>query len=95
LVRCPTLQALVGMGKPDLSIPILSACCREVDIRGVFRYRNTYPAAMELAGSVDLTALITHRFPLESAVKAFDAFHSRDVDSLKIIIDCSDGAQQP
>jgi L-iditol 2-dehydrogenase len=60
-----------------------------VDIRGVFRYCNTYPAAMRLASSVDLSALVTHRFTLEEAVKAFDAFHSREVESLKVIIDCA------
>lgn len=83
------VAVLVGMGKPETSLPLLDACCREVDIRGVFRYCNTYPAAMRLASKVDLSALVTHRFDLKEASKAFDAFHDRGVASLKIIIDCS------
>lgn len=83
------VAVLVGMGKPEISLPILDACCREVDIRGVFRYCNTYPIAMLIAHKVDLSSLVTHRFGLKEASKAFDAFHDHNVRSLKIIIDCS------
>ena len=33
---------LVGMGSEMTTVPLLSAAIREVDIRGVFRYCNTY-----------------------------------------------------
>lgn len=82
------VAVLVGMGKPEMALPLLDACCREVDIRGVFRYCNTYPTAMRLASNVDLSPLVTHRFSLKEAEKAFDLFQSREVESLKIIIDC-------
>jgi len=57
---------LIGMGKPAMTVPILEASIREVDIRGIFRYRNTYPTCIELlaSGKVDAAALITHRFPM-------------------------------
>jgi L-iditol 2-dehydrogenase len=80
---------LVGMGKPEMSVPILDAACREVDVRGIFRYCNTYPAALALASCVDLSQLITHRFPLKHAQRAFDTFKSRECNSIKVIIDCS------
>mmetsp|Transcript_17992 Transcript_17992/g.17800 ORF Transcript_17992/g.17800 Transcript_17992/m.17800 type:complete len:318 (-) Transcript_17992:5-958(-) len=55
---------LVGMGKGDMVLPILNASIREVDIKGVFRYRNTYPTCIELISSkkVDVKPLITHRY---------------------------------
>lgn len=31
---------LVGMGAPEVQIPLIDALIREVDIRGVFRYVN-------------------------------------------------------
>jgi L-iditol 2-dehydrogenase len=80
---------LVGMGKPDMILPVLYASTREVGIRGIFRYCNTYPTAIALASSVDLSALITHRFPLKDASKAFDCFLDREQFKVKIIIDCT------
>lgn len=54
----------VGMGKELSSIPLLRAACKEVDIRGVFRYRHCYPAAVGVAAAhaADLAKMITHRF---------------------------------
>lgn len=80
---------MVGMGKPTLSLPVLDASCREVDLRGVFRYCNTYPAAMALATRFDLSPLVTHRFSLRHAGQAFDAFSAPHIKSIKIIIDCA------
>ena len=58
---------LIGMGNPIQTLPISAAALREVDLVGVFRYANTYPAAIELlsnppAALPDLTRLITQRF---------------------------------
>jgi threonine dehydrogenase-like Zn-dependent dehydrogenase len=45
----------------------------ELDVRGVRRYANAFPAAISLIAGrrVDAGALITHRFPLEKVVEAF------------------------
>ncbi|KAL0090308.1 chaperonin 10-like protein [Phycomyces blakesleeanus] len=64
---------LVGMGASVQSIPISEVSSREVDIRGIFRYSNTYPTAVRMisSGIVNVKPLITHSYPLKDAVKAF------------------------
>ena len=66
---------LVGMGSPVQTLPLGAAALREVDIIGVFRYANCYPAAIALfaSGKLDGVAesLCTHRIPLEDGEKAF------------------------
>ncbi|ETN46546.1 uncharacterized protein HMPREF1541_00731 [Cyphellophora europaea CBS 101466] len=66
---------LVGMGNPVQTLPLGAAALREVDIVGVFRYANCYPAAIALFASGQLDgvaeALVTHRVPLEDGERAF------------------------
>ncbi|TKS70214.1 Sorbitol dehydrogenase [Collichthys lucidus] len=65
---------LVGLGNEMATIPLINAAVREVDIRGVFRYCNTWPMAIAMlaSGKVNVKPLVTHRFPLEQAVQAFE-----------------------
>lgn len=66
---------LVGMGNPIQTLPLGAAALREVDIIGVFRYANCYPAAIQLFASGKLagvaSALVSHRVPLDQGEKAF------------------------
>src|SRR5690606_2744257 len=40
---------MIGMGPDDMTrIPLLDAVCREVSVHGSFRYRNTYPVALDI-----------------------------------------------
>jgi len=67
---------LVGLGQRDklYSLPITHAAVNEIDIRGVFRYRNTWPAAIAIAQryEAELKALVSHRFTIDQAKEAFD-----------------------
>jgi len=65
---------LVGMGAPEISLPLVDAAVREVDIRGVFRYCNTYPKALAMiaSGAVNVKPLITHHFDYKESVDAFN-----------------------
>lgn len=86
---------LVGMGRPEVTIPVLEASIREVDLRGVFRYCNTYPTALELVatGKVQLKRLVTHRFKMLDAEDAFQVAQDRGSKAIKVVIDCT--AQVP
>lgn len=81
---------LIGMGKSHIPIPSLEVAIRELDIRGVFRYCNTYPSALELvaSGKVQMKRLVTHRFKMVNAKEAFEVAHDRSSKAIKVVIDC-------
>ncbi|CAL5364317.1 unnamed protein product [Camellia sinensis] len=55
---------LVGMGHCEMTVPLPPAAAREVDVVGIFRYKNTWPVCLEYlsSGRIDVKPLITHRF---------------------------------
>jgi L-iditol 2-dehydrogenase len=55
---------LVGMGHTEMTVPLTPAAAREVDIVGVFRYKNTWPLCIEFlrSGKIDVKPLITHKY---------------------------------
>ncbi|KAJ8417638.1 hypothetical protein AAFF_G00224810 [Aldrovandia affinis] len=86
---------LVGLGSEMATVPLLNAAVREVDIRGVFRYRNTWPMAIAMLASkqVNVKPLVTHRFPLEQAVQAFET--TRQGLGVKVMLKCDKSDQNP
>lgn len=91
---------IIGMGTPIQTLPISAASLKEVDLVGVFRYANTYPAAIELLSSnnerlPDISKLVTQRFKgLSNIPAAFDmAGKVKDEQGnlvLKVVVDTSD-----
>ncbi|KAM5540451.1 hypothetical protein V8D89_005909 [Ganoderma adspersum] len=64
----------VGMGSPEIQIPITNLLVKEIDFKGSFRYGpGDYQLAIALVaqGQIDLKPLVTHRFSFEQAVDAF------------------------
>ncbi|KAG0486128.1 hypothetical protein HPP92_008223 [Vanilla planifolia] len=55
---------LVGMGHNEMTVPLTPAAAREVDVIGIFRYKDTWPLCLEFlrSGKIDVKPLITHRF---------------------------------
>ncbi|CAG0899215.1 unnamed protein product [Darwinula stevensoni] len=81
---------LVGLGPPEVSVPLVDAAVREVDIRGIFRYANCYPTALDMvaSGLVNVKPLVTHHFQLEESIKAFETAHAGAPGTIKVMIHC-------
>ncbi|XP_053969351.1 sorbitol dehydrogenase-like [Anastrepha ludens] len=79
---------IVGMGAAEPKIPLINALAREVDIRGVFRYCNDYPAALSLvaSGKVNVKRLITHHFDITETAKAFETARYGHGGAIKVMI---------
>ena len=79
---------LVGMGPDTITLPMSIIQDRELQITGIFRYANTWPAAIALAASnqVQLDALVTHKFSLADAETALVAAQ-QDPGAIKVIIE--------
>ncbi|KAK3299916.1 chaperonin 10-like protein [Chaetomium fimeti] len=76
-----------GMGKADISFPIMALCLKEVTARGSFRYGSgDYKLAIELvaAGKVDVKALVNGVVPFKDAEEAFKKVKEGQV--IKILI---------
>ncbi|KAF4721674.1 hypothetical protein FOZ62_021477 [Perkinsus olseni] len=73
--------AMVGIGAVEMELPVVDALIREVDIRGTFRFRNTYPTCIDMIskGKVDVKQLVTHRY------------HFNNDEVLQAFEDCSAG----
>jgi len=66
----------VGMGPPDVTIPVTALLIKEINFKGSFRYGpGDYPLAIALVaqGKIDLKPLVTHRYPFDKAIEAFEA----------------------
>jgi len=80
---------VVGVGKNEMSFPFMRLSTREIDLRFQYRYSNTWPKAIRLVDSGVLAAvrkLVTHRFVLEDAVKAFETSANPKSGAIKVQI---------
>lgn len=93
VTRVGGILMLVGMGPQTVSIPLVNACAKEIDILSCFRYVNDYPVALAMvaSGKCDVKKLITHNFKLEQTVEAFKTASKKSDDTIKIMIDCRKG----
>lgn len=76
-----------GMGKNEITFPIMAMCLKEVTARGSFRYGpGDYELAIELvaSGKVDIKKLITTVVPFNQAEEAFKKVKEGEV--IKILI---------
>ncbi|XP_047003168.1 sorbitol dehydrogenase-like [Schistocerca americana] len=85
------VHCVVGMGADQVTLPMVNATFREVDIHNCFRYCNDYPLALELvaSGKANVKPLITHNFTLEQTPQAFETAISGSGNPIKIVIHCN------
>lgn len=83
---------LIGMGTPIQTLPISAAALREVDLKGVFRYANTYPTGIQVVSKKgpdypDFAKLVTHRYKgLDAAEEAFEMAAKTKDDKGNLVI---------
>ncbi|XP_059160017.1 sorbitol dehydrogenase-like [Physella acuta] len=79
---------IAGFGDVTTSVPLVEATLKQLDLRGMIRFANNYPTVIEAiaSGRVNVLQLVTHRFPLERALDAYNMALRRE--GVKIIIDC-------
>lgn len=79
---------IIGVGKNEINIPFMRASVREVDIQLQYRYCNTWPRAIRLveSGVINLDRLVTHKFQLEDALKAFETSADPKSGAIKVMI---------
>jgi L-iditol 2-dehydrogenase len=79
---------VIGVGKNEMNIPFMRLSVREIDLQFQYRYCNTWPRAIRLvqSGIIDMKKLVTHRFQLEDAVKAFETAANPKTGAIKVQI---------
>ena len=79
---------------PEDRIPLKATAARRkgITIRMVRRMKHIYPRAIRLAerNMVDLKSLVTHRYPLERIVEAFDVVGGYKDGVVKAVITCGE-----
>ncbi len=77
---------LVGMGADEVTLPMTALQGREITVTGTFRYANTYPTAIALAGSgrIDLDGMVSARYTLEDAERAL--LPDTDPAAMKVVV---------
>ncbi len=90
LMRMGGAIAIVGLPADDsVTYHMLPVVQRELSIHGVFRYANTYPAAVSLVGSrqYPVDVVITDRFPLDDVVAAFETALNAKDRAIKVMVE--------
>ena len=79
----------IGMPLHDVSYDVPGAALKEARVEHVFRYAHVYPRCIAMLGSgaIDVTPLITDKFPFAESKAAFEYAATAPKGSVKIQID--------
>ncbi|PLB44639.1 GroES-like protein [Aspergillus steynii IBT 23096] len=79
---------VIGVGKNEMKIPFMRLSTQEIDLQYQYRYSNTWPRAIRLVknGVINLKKLVTHRYTLEDALKAFETAANPKTGAIKVQI---------
>jgi L-iditol 2-dehydrogenase len=78
----------VGTSDASYAVPSINIIRRGLTIRGIFRYRNTYPAAIDLiaCGKAPVSRLISHRFCLARLPEAMEVARTGRDGAIKVVV---------
>lgn len=81
--------AMVGNVHDDVPYNFMRLSTREIDILGVFRYRNVFAMLVEAiaAGTIDVKTVCTDLYKFEDIQKGFDDSINRKMSVLKAVIE--------
>ncbi|XP_013395386.1 sorbitol dehydrogenase-like isoform X2 [Lingula anatina] len=84
------IVATVGLGPANIAIPLNQVTFKQIDLRGCRTYCNNQHEVLNLvaSGQVDIKPLVSHRFPLDQALEAFDVARGRQ--GMKCVLQCSE-----
>lgn len=79
---------VIGVGKDRMTFPFMRLSEREIQLEFQQRYVNSWPRAIRLvqSGKFDLTRLVSHRYTLADAKKAFATVSDPKSGSVKVLI---------
>jgi L-iditol 2-dehydrogenase len=77
---------VIGVGKNEIKVPFMRLSTQEIDLQYQYRYANQWPKAIRLVknGVIDLKKLVTHRFGIEDAIKAFETAADPKTGAIKV-----------
>ena len=86
--RCApeTRISVVALHRSPVPIDFMNVLTKQITLRGPIEYPDRYEEMIELLDRRDLSAMITHRFPLNNFLEAFEIARSPDAGA-KIMIE--------
>ncbi|WP_040289669.1 NAD(P)-dependent alcohol dehydrogenase [Alicyclobacillus hesperidum] len=87
MVRRGGRMGLVGMPPiAENTINVTQFVDDEIEMCGVFRYANTYPAGISLLRRIDTSSLITDAYPLSRVGEALERARTNKAGSIKVMV---------
>jgi L-iditol 2-dehydrogenase len=79
---------VIGAGGSELKVPFGRLHTMEIDLQFQYRYCNTWPKAIRLVegGLIDPGKIVSHRFDIEDAMKAFETAADAKSGAIKVLI---------
>lgn len=82
----------VGCGRSEVSVPLMAMVFKEIDLKTTFRYKQSWPKVIKLTYDGvfgDVGKMITHEFPIERTLEAFDACLDKSKLAIKVQVGLS------
>lgn len=89
-VRRSGTLLVIGVGSDEIDhFPFMHLSLAEIDVKFINRYHDSWSAVINLIANkvISVDKLVTHRFPIERAVDAFNAIITPEANSVKVLIE--------